>query len=102
MSAGDWFEAAGSGSQVDAAEILSGLAAQGMTELVDAGALVSVGKTSDGGALGFTVTVDGRYRREYFRTAEDLALWIGEALPAVQHARGAARPSGGQGNRKRR
>lgn len=97
-----WFDGAGSGNAVDAAEILTGLAAQGITELVNAGALVSVGTTRDGGALGVTVTVDGRWRREYFRDAEALALWIGEALPAVQEAAGTVRPSAATDQRPRR
>jgi hypothetical protein len=98
----DWFDGNGAGNAVDAAEVVSGLAAQGVVELVDAGALVSLGKTRDGGALGVTVTVDGRWRREYFRTADELALWIGEALPAVQEATGTSRPSAGDGSRSRR
>jgi hypothetical protein len=89
----DWFDGNGNGSAVDAAEILSPLVIQGFTELVGAGALVSAGMTSDGGALAFTVTVDGRWRREYFRDAAELATWIGEALPAVHEARGTSRPS---------
>lgn len=100
--AGDWFDGAGAGSVVDAAELVQGIAAQGVVELIDAGALVSLGKTRDGGALGVTVTVDGRWRREYFRHTDELALWIAEALPAVQEATGTNRPSGGNGNRSRR
>lgn len=97
----DWFDGNGNGSQVEPAAMLDGLGFQGIAELVEAGALVSLGLTSDGGALGLTVTVDGRWRREYFRQAEDLVLWVGEALPAVQDARGTARPSSASRQRAR-
>jgi len=55
-----------------------------MGRIVGAGALVSIGTTSDGGALGITVTLDGRWRREYFRASEDAASWLLEALAAVE------------------
>lgn len=102
--AGDWFDGAGSGNAVDVAELLDGLGSQGLRELVEAGALVSLGTTSDGGALGLTVTVDGRYRREYFRRQDEMLLWIAEALPAVEAARGGAKPASrvsGNGSRRR-
>lgn len=102
--AGDWFDGAGSGQAVDVAELLDGLGGQGVRELVEAGALVSLGTTSDGGALGLTVTVDGRYRREYFRRQDELLLWIAEALPAVEAARGGSKPASrasGNGSRRR-
>lgn len=99
----DWFDGAGSGALVDAVEVLTETNAnRGVAELVEAGALVSLGKTSDGGALGVTVTVDGRWRREYFRNVEDLKAWIAEATVAVADAKGRQPASGGQGNRSRR
>jgi hypothetical protein len=101
----DWFDGAGSGALVDATELLTETNAnRGIAELVEAGALVSMGKTSDGGALGFTVTVDGRWRREYFRNVEDLKAWIAEAIPAVADARGRQPASSvpGNGSRRRR
>ena len=80
--ADDWFEGGGSGSPVDVAALLDGT---GVTEsiaaLVVCGALVSIGTTSDGGALGVTVTLDERRRREYFRDPEALTEWL---LPAVE------------------
>src|SRR5215203_666339 len=54
-----WFEGSGNGGAVDVAELLDGLGSQGIRELVEAGALVSIGTTRDGGALAITVTVDG-------------------------------------------
>jgi hypothetical protein len=86
----DWFDGAGQGKELDVAEVLDALCVTGITELIQAGALVSMGTTSDGGALGFTVTVDGRWRRDYFRSAEELQGFIAEALPAVHMARGSA------------
>ena len=98
----DWFDGGGSGSPADVAGILDGQPAQGLRELVELGALVSMGTTSDGGALGVTVTVDGRWRREYFRSSDELLTWIGEAIPAVEAAKGAKSPSGAQRQRPRR
>lgn len=99
---GDWFDEGGTGNAVDVAEVLGDLGNRGILELVEAGALVSMGTTSDGGALGVTVTVDGRWRREYFRAAAELEAWIAEAVPAVTSARSAGSPSGGRGQRQRR
>jgi hypothetical protein len=98
----DWFDGAGNGAAVAVPELFDDLALAGMLELVSHGALVSIGLTSDGGAVSFTVTVDGRWRREYFRDGELLVAWIAEAIPAVQHARQAAPASGGGGNGSRR
>jgi hypothetical protein len=102
VMAGDWFDGAGNGNAIDAAAIVNGVPMQGVLEMVDAGALVSLGKTSDGGALGVTVTVDGRWRREYFRSSDELGLWIAEALPAIHEARGTVRPSAAPRQRQRR
>jgi hypothetical protein len=100
--AGDWFDGNGNGSGIDVAELLEGLPAKAVSDLVAAGALVSIGTTSDGGALGVTVTVDGRWRREYFRQADELLAWLAEALPAVEAARGSSRPSSASGGAPRR
>lgn len=100
--AADWFDGNGAGNAVDVRAVVEGLAMQGVLELVEAGALVSLGTTSDGGALGVTVTVDGRWRREYFRQADELQAWVAEALPAVHEARGHESPSAGQRQRSRR
>jgi hypothetical protein len=99
----DWFDGAGNGAQCDVVGMLDGSqAGKGIAELVAAGALVSMGTTSDGGALGVTVTVDGRWRREYFREVDDLLVWIAAALPAVHSARGSAMPPAGKAPRQRR
>lgn len=101
MSA-DWFDGNGTGDPVDVAKILDGHAAAGIAELVGAGALVSLGTTSDGGALGMTVTVDGRWRREYFRDEDSMLAWIAEAIPAVHSAKGTSRPPAVAQKRPRR
>lgn len=98
----DWFDGGGSGKTVDAVALLDSDAGRGVHELVGAGALVSLGLTSDGGALGVTVTVDGRWRREYFRDEDELLVWVAEALPAVAAARAAQPASGVSGNGQRR
>jgi hypothetical protein len=100
--ASDWFDGAGSGAPLDVVKLVDGTAGEGLWTLVAAGALVSLGLTSDGGALGVTVTVDGRWRREYFRDEETLLAWIAEAIPAVQSAKGVDPPSSGQRGRGRR
>jgi len=48
------------------------------------------------------MTVDGRWRREYFRDEDGLIAWIAEALPAVHSARGSDSPSGVAASRSRR
>ena len=98
----DWFDDTAAASRVDVVKMLDSTAGGGIHELVAAGALVSMGLTSDGGALGVTVTVDGRWRREYFRDEDALGLWIAEALPAVRSARGLDSPSSGGAPRSRR
>ncbi len=95
----DWFDGGGSGSPVDVAALFDGPAMEAVLDVVQLGALVGLGTTSDGGALGVTITVDGRWRREYFRGAEDLVAWMSEALPAVRHA--LASPSASSAPRKR-
>lgn len=99
----DWFDGAGAnGSRVDVPKLLDGPGGDGIWELAGSGALVSLGLTRDGGALGITVTVDGRWRREYFRDPEELQVWVSEALPAVRAAVAALAASAERGSRQRR
>jgi hypothetical protein len=98
----DWFDEGGSGSAVDVIAMLDSGASDGLNAMVALGALVSLGITSDGGALGVTVTVDGRWRREYFRESEALTDWLKEALPAVSEACQARAASAVRGTRQRR
>lgn len=100
----DWFEAGGSGDPVDVVALLDSEAGKLLHEVIDVGALVSCGLTSDGGALGVTITCDGRWRREYFRDSESLERWLVGAIDSVrisvEHAR-LARASSGPRKRMR-
>ncbi len=98
----DWFEGAGSGGNVDVFALTDSEAMKRLMGLVQMGALVSFATTSDGGALGVTVTVDGRYRREYFRDAEAFDLWTEEAMAPVTAALDATSSSPYRGKRQRR
>jgi hypothetical protein len=49
-----------------------------------------------------TVTVDGRYRREYFRDEDTMLAWIAQAIPAVHTAKGTSSPPGATPKRTRR
>lgn len=95
----DWFAESGRGDPVDVGALFDSSVPILMGELVQLGALVSVGTTSDGGALGITVTLDGRWRREYFRDSDAAKAWLGEAIVAVGLE--VARPAASSGPRKR-
>jgi hypothetical protein len=98
----DWFESA-SGSPVDVGALLdAGGVVDVFGRIVTAGALLSLGTTSDGGALALTVTVDGRWRREYFRESESMTSWLLEAAHAVEAATAAQPASPGPRRRQRR
>lgn len=79
----DWFEGSGRGSPVDVQALFDSRAAELLWRIAESGALVSVGTTSDGGAVGVTVTLNGRWRREYFRDTEELVTWLEAACVAV-------------------
>lgn len=98
----DWIDQGRSGGEVDVAAMLDSKAPELIARCVAAGALVGIGTTSDGGALGVTVTLDGRWRREYFRDAEELCDWLEGAagwLEAQDQSRDA---SSARRNRSRR
>jgi hypothetical protein len=95
----DWLDQGGTGSAVDVAALMDSAAGDLAWRVVAAGALLSFGRTSDGGALGVTVTIDGRYRREYFRNAEELTEWL---TGAAEYAEATAeREPAGSSRRKR-
>lgn len=79
-----WFDEAGAGTQVDVAALMDSGVTDPLWAIVQAGALVSIGRTSDGGALGVTVTLDGRWRREYFREVDPMLAWLAGAAEAVE------------------
>jgi hypothetical protein len=96
-----WFDEGASGSPVDVSKVFTDEAIVHLLAMVQAGALISIGVTSDGGALGITVTVDGNWRREYFRDWEQLELWTSAAVAPVTAAADLARASAVQGSRRR-
>lgn len=95
----DWFEDGSAAKAVDVAAVMDSGAPEVVWRIVEAGALVSIGRTSDGGALGVTVTLDGRWRREYFRDSDELTSWLLGAAEAVEDE--AARLAASPGRRKR-
>lgn len=101
--AGDWLTSGGAGGRVDVHELV-GLESswKGLLDIVDAGALVSLGTTSDGGALAVTVTVNGEWRRDYFRHPDELQAWVAEAVPGVRALMPDDRPSAVADGRSRR
>lgn len=70
-------------AQIDPAAFLDATAAEYIASLVLAGCLVSLYRTSDGGAFGVAVTLDGEQEKEYFRAPEELAEWLREVDQAV-------------------
>lgn len=98
-----WFEEGGTGSPVDVAALLDGTGmVEAMAELAHLGALVSFGTTSDGGALGVTVTLDGRWRRQYGRDPADFTEFLSGAVEACQAAVNARPASPAPRQRQRR
>lgn len=94
-----WFDEAASANAVEVPALLTDQVIDLFAALVTDGALLSFGRTSDGGALGVTVTLDGRWRREYFRDPEPLTEWLLAAAEAVRDE--AARLAASPGTRKR-
>ncbi len=84
----DWFDGDRGNALVDVAEMMADGADVNLFRCVQAGALVSIGMTRDGGAVSVTVTLDGKWRREYFHNSDQLTLWSEDAAGAVAAARG--------------
>lgn len=95
----DWFDGGGNGNPVDVPALLDSGLTGVLGDCVALGALVSLGRTSDGGALGITVTLDGRWRRGYFRDVDDAIAFALEAKSAIEAAGG--RPAAPTPPRKR-
>ena len=99
----DWFDEGGSGSAVDVAAVLDGQGVlEALAELVQMGLLVSLSTTSDGGALSLNVTHDGRYKKHYVRSDEELRDYLAEAMPAIRDAVERSTASNGPRKRSRR
>lgn len=94
-----WFDEDGSGSPVDVLALMDSGVPEVLWRIVSAGALVSLGRTSDGGALGITVTLDGRWKRDYFRDSDEAMSWLLVAAEAVEAE--ADRPAASSGSRRR-
>lgn len=70
-------------TSVDPATLLDATATEYIASLVQAGCLVSIYRTSDGGAMGVSVTLDGEQEKEWFREPEELASWLRDVDQAV-------------------
>jgi hypothetical protein len=55
-----------------------------LCELVELGALVSLGASRDKGAVKVTVTVGGEWDFEWCRSEDELVDWLREAVVAVK------------------
>lgn len=88
----DWFASADAAARVDVPGMLDGDVLARIGDLVADGALLALGLSRDGGALGCTVTLDGRWRREWFREKDQLLGWLDGAAEAVSRAVRAAPP----------
>jgi len=86
------------GPHVDIPELLSASFVEYLGSLIQAGALVSIFRTRDGGALGVQVTFNGESEKEYFRTVEELESWLRE-LDDVVGEDPSPRPSATRGLR---
>lgn len=99
----DWFDSGSSSSPADVGALLdSDKIVAHLVGIIERGALLSLGKTSDGGAMSVTVTLDGRWRREYFRDQGDLEVWVEQAYDAVSSAPPPASRGRGSGQRSRK
>lgn len=65
-------------------EVLSASVWEYVVELVDIGALVSIGAARDKGAVSVTVTCGGEWDREWFRSEEEVCDWLREAVVVVR------------------
>lgn len=97
-----WFDEGGSGSPVDVVAIMDSNVPALMAAIAQEGALVSFGTTSDGGSLGVTVTLDGRWKRQYGRTSDEIVPWLEDALVAVKDESGSSHASSAPRQRRRR
>lgn len=74
----------GRGAVVPASDILSSENIERVHQLVDLGALVSLSRSRDGGAVSVTVTYDGEYEREWFREPAAATLQLDEWLGMIE------------------
>lgn len=89
-----------SAGNVDVPTMFDASVSEAIAAIVGLGVLVSIGTTSDGGALMLQLTLDGEWRREYFREHLELLEYLQEAEKAL--AQEAPRSSPAPKARKRR
>ena len=65
-------------------EVLGASFLEYLVELVELGALISVGSSRDQGAVKVTITVAGEWDSEWFRSEEELLDWLREAVVVVK------------------
>lgn len=94
----------GSNAVLQAADVLGAGAVARVLELVDFGALVSVSRSRDGGAVAVTVTWDGEWEREWFRSPEEAQLALDEWSGMIEDLsrEGKSPPAAYHDGRKRR
>jgi len=71
-------------AQLPFPEVLDATFLELLVELVELGALVSIGSSRDKGAVKVTVTVGGEWDSEWFRDDESLRDWLREAVVVVR------------------
>jgi hypothetical protein len=74
----DWFDEGRAQGELELGPLWTPEVQDAFLECLRTGALVSVCVSRDGGALGVTVTSDGRWRREWFRSSTELSDWLAE------------------------
>jgi len=70
--------------QLPFSDVLDSTFLELLVELVEMGALISIGASRDKGAVKVTVTVNGEWDGDWFRTDEELHLWLKEAVVVVR------------------
>lgn len=72
---------------VSAGDVLTGEVQARVLGLVDVGCLVSLSRSRDGGAVAITVTADGEWEREWFRSAADAVIKLDEWAGLLEDTR---------------
>jgi hypothetical protein len=79
----DFWDGSTTSTNLDVSAFFDSSVTEHLCRVLEMGVLVSFGLTRDGGAIGIAVLDDGRRRREYFRTPQDAADWLGLAAAAL-------------------
>ena len=81
--AGGLFGGSSNGAVVDVRAFMDSALPERIADIIELGALVSIGRSRDGGAVSLTITHDGAYEREYFRSSEDALDWLKVGLEVL-------------------